>query len=114
MIDSIKGLRLADVPGYAESNYWFYCLQIEEIEYEQGLDELMVILSEHSIETRLVWRLNHLQKPYKSYQNYQIEIAYELQKKTLHIPCSINLKESQIAKVLNVLSKNKVCTSGKN
>jgi len=102
-IDQIPGLHLAEVPGYAENNYWMYALQIDKNIYKKDREELMSCLSGHKIQTRPVWYLNHLQKPYKNCQNYKIEKALELLEKTLNIPCSINLKKQDIERILEVL-----------
>lgn len=102
-IDQIPGLHLAEVPGYAENNYWMYALQIDKNIYKKDREELMSCLSEHKIQTRPVWYLNHLQKPYKDCQNYKIEKALELLEKTLNIPCSVNLTKQDIERILEVL-----------
>ena len=51
-----------------------------------------------------MWYLNHLQKPYKGYQNYKIEKAVELWENTLNIPCSVNLTNESINKVMETLN----------
>ena len=55
------------------------------------------------IQTRPVWELNHRQKPYKDYQAYKIEKAVELIEKTLCIPCSVNLSEENIKRIIKEL-----------
>lgn len=102
-IDQIPGLNLAEVPEYAENNYWMYALQINKNIYRKDLEELMSYLSDHKIQTRPVWYLNHLQKPYKGYQNYKIKKALELLENTLNIPCSVNLRKQDIKRILKVL-----------
>jgi perosamine synthetase len=102
-IDQIPGLHLSEVPGYAENNYWMYALQINKNIYEKDREGLMSYLSGYKIQTRPVWYLNHLQKPYKDCQNYKIEKALELLEKTLNIPCHINLKKQNIERILGIL-----------
>lgn len=102
-IDQIPGLHLAEVPEYAENNYWLYAIQIDGNIYKKDREELMSYLSSQKIQTRPVWYLNHLQKPYKDCQNYKIEKALELLEKTLNIPCSVNLKKQDIERILEVL-----------
>ncbi len=102
-IDKIPGLHLAETPDYAESNYWFYCLQIDKKKYGKDREELMDYLSENKIQTRPIWYLNHLQKPYKDCQNYKIEKAYEMIEKTLNIPCSVNLRKNEIKHIIELL-----------
>lgn len=102
-IDSIVGLHLAEIPDYAESNYWFYCLQINSKEYEMDKDKLLQYLQEHEIQTRPIWKLNHLQTPYKNCQHYKIETAYKMYEQTLNIPCSSNLTTEQIDFIIEKL-----------
>lgn len=99
----IPGLRLAEPPGYAHSNHWFYCLQIDAKAYGRDRDELMAHLSANGIETRPVWFPNHLQRPYRDCQRYRIEKALGLLERTLNIPCSVGLDHSSIEKVIRVL-----------
>jgi aminotransferase in exopolysaccharide biosynthesis len=102
-IERIVGLHLAEVPDYAEQNYWFYSLQIDKNLYSRDRNELMEYLSENKIQTRPVWELNHKQEMYKEYQAYKIEKADELWEKTLNIPCSVNLQYEDILKVIEEL-----------
>ena len=103
VIDEIPGLHLAETPDYANSNYWFYCLHIDEEIYGKNREQLMVILTKNKIQARPIWYLNHLQEPYKDCQGYEIKEAFGMLEKTLNIPCSVNLTEKQIEKVLNTL-----------
>jgi len=102
-IDKIKGLHLAETPEYADTNHWMYALQIDKSGYGKDREELMKYLLDHKIQTRPVWYLNHLQKPYKNCQTYKIEKAFELLEKTLNIPCSVNLSSEDVKRVLDLL-----------
>jgi perosamine synthetase len=104
-IEHISGLRLADVPLYAHNNHWMYCLQIDSDSYGKGREELMRHLSDHHIQTRPVWQLNHLQVPYVGCQRFRIELAPQLHAATLNIPCSANLTENQMREVLDRLKR---------
>ena len=102
-IKDIPGLCLAETPNYANSNYWFYCLQIDKAKYGKDREALMAHFADNKIETRPIWYLNHLQKPYRNYQSYKIENALKMLEITLNIPCSVNLKEDQLTRVVNTL-----------
>lgn len=106
-IDEIPGLFIAPVPSYANSNYWFYCLQIDANVYGMNRDQLLKYLQENGIQTRPIWHLNHLQKPYAGFQSYRIERAFDLFDRTLNIPCSVNLTPEQIQKVIKTLQDGK-------
>lgn len=103
-IESIPGLSLADVPDYAHPNYWFYCLQIDSEKYGMNREALMQYCSENKIQTRPMWYLNHMQKPYQNCQHHQIENAFRLFEQTLNIPCSVNLTRTQLDTVVKVLT----------
>ena len=104
-INKIPGLHLSESPDYANNNHWMYPLQIDKDVYGRDREKLMKYLSENKIQTRPVWYLNHLQKPYKDCQNYKIEKATELWENTLNIPCSVSLTNRQINDVLSALKK---------
>ncbi len=102
-IDKISGLRISATPDYADNNCWMYAMQIDESIYGKDREQLMDYLTENKIQTRPVWHLNHLQKPYKKCQAYQIEKAFVLMEKTINVPCSVNLLESQIDTIVGYL-----------
>jgi len=103
LIEFIPGLYLAPTPVYAHSNYWFYCLQVDKKVYGKKRDELMDYLSRNGIQTRPVWHLNHLQRPYRRYRSYKIEKAVELLEKTLNMPCSVSLDQTDIEAIIGFL-----------
>jgi len=102
-INKIQGLALADTPDYADANYWFFCLQVSKSGFGKDSDQLMEYLIKNKIEIRPLWYLNHMQKPFKNYQSYKIEKAYEMLEKTLNLPCSVSLTEEQIQTVIRLL-----------
>jgi len=104
-IDSIPGLHLAHTPPYSRNNHWMYPLQIDPDVYGKNREELMRTLQEEGIQTRPLWHLVHLQKPYQCSQTYQIEKAFSLHKNTLNIPCSVGLKKEEIDHVIRILQK---------
>lgn len=104
-IDLIPGLHIAEIPAYATNNCWMYALQIDRARYGKDREELMQALGEQGIQSRPVWQLNHLQRPYLDCQRYRIEKAPELVERTLNIPCSVDLTESQLLRVIEALRR---------
>ena len=102
-ISGIDGLELAESPSYGCNNLWMYALQIDRRVYGKDREELMECLKGHGIQTRPVWHLNHLQAPYRECRSYCIEKAFHMLEVTLNIPCSTNLKESDIDIVIDRL-----------
>lgn len=72
------------------SNKWFYSYITD---YR---DRLIKHLNNKGIQTRPVWNLNHLQKPYINFQNYKIEKALYFRDKVINLPCSTNLSFNDI------------------
>ncbi len=104
-IDLIPGLHIAEIPVYAANNCWMYALQIDRARYGMDREELMQSLGAQSIQSRPVWQLNHLQRPYRDCQRYRIEKAPELLARTLNIPCSVDLSDSQRDLVIEALRR---------
>jgi aminotransferase in exopolysaccharide biosynthesis len=103
VFDNITGFTLAGVPDYADNNHWMNLLQIDKEAYGHDRDMLMKHLEQNGIQSRPVWALNHLQKPYETCQSYQIERAEKLVEQSMCLPSSSNLKESEIQKVITTL-----------
>ncbi len=95
---------MARVPDYANNNYWMNLLQIDSEFYGANRELLMQRLEENGIQTRPVWALNHLQKPYKDYQSYKIERAEELVYNSLCLPSSTNLTDDNLNQVITQLN----------
>jgi aminotransferase in exopolysaccharide biosynthesis len=102
-IDNIDGLNIANVPPYANNNTWLYALIIDKNKLKKNRDELMLYLRKNEIGVRPIWYLNHMQKPFKKYQAYKIEKAYEMYSKTINIPSSVGLAEKEIKTVIKYL-----------
>ena len=102
-LQNVAGLRIAPGPGYAENNYWMYALQIDPRKYGRDREGVMAHLAAQRIQSRPLWYLNHLQKPYAGCEAWDVALAPQLLASTLNLPCSVNLKEEQIQRVLAAL-----------
>ena len=103
--ENINGLKIAPVPDYAENNHWLNLLQIEHSLYGRERDVIMDRMKDHGVQTRPVWQLNHLQKPYINCQTDRIEKATELVKKSLCLPSSTNLRDDDLNKIIHILNE---------
>jgi perosamine synthetase len=102
-INKVGGLRISESPVYADNNHWLNILQIDKEIFGADVEVTMSMLKEKKIETRPVWHLNHLQKPYSKCQNYRIENAPALVGNSLCIPSSSNLLFSDLHEVISNL-----------
>ena len=53
-----------------------------------------------NIQVRPIWYPNHLQKPFKENYSYKIKNAQKIIKNLICLPSSVNLKKSQIDKII--------------
>lgn len=95
-LEDVNGLTLAKVPDYAENNHWMNLLQIDNKVFGETPESLMQRLERNNIQTRPVWALNHIQKPYRDCQTYKIEKAEKLVDKSLCLPSSTNLTDKNL------------------
>ena len=102
-ISLIDGLSLCKVPNYASNNHWLNVLKIDQKTYGKSSNQLMLKLKRNLIETRPVWRLNHLQKPYKSKQSFSVKRSIDLVKNSLCLPSSSNISQGELKRVLKGL-----------
>ena len=100
-----KGLSINPVPKFSSNNHWLNILRIEEEQYGRGVEKLLTDLEEQSIEARRIWFLNHLQKPFKHFQSYKISKAFDLVNSSLCLPSSNNLEDTDLERIISVLTK---------
>ncbi len=101
-VSQINGLAIAAVPDYANNNHWMNLLYINNKTFKKDREELMQQLDQNGIQTRPVWNLNHLQKPYNKCQNYAINKADKLVAKSLCLPSSTNIKNEDLKNIINL------------
>jgi Predicted pyridoxal phosphate-dependent enzyme apparently involved in regulation of cell wall biogenesis len=103
LLDSVKGVKMLGIPGGTSPNYWFYSLLVEKKEFGMGREGLMNCLTKESIQSRPIWYLNHLQRPYLKNQVYKIEKAPWFWERVLNLPCSTSLNKKQIEHISSVI-----------
>ena len=104
------GLSLLPFNSNIWPNYWFYSLIIDKNKLGFSNLELLNFLQNEQIQTRPIWYLNHLQKPYKDCQSYKIKNAMQYLDQILNLPCSSNLSAIDVAQVVDSIksfSRNK-------
>lgn len=102
---NMRGLSLSKVPEYANNNLWMNLLHIGKETTKSNCETYMKKFEENLIQTRPVWKLNHLQKPYLKFQTYKIEKANDLVDNSLCLPSSSNLTDNNLNKIISVLNE---------
>lgn len=103
----ISDSLLIQEPSYSVSNYWHYALVVGTKPSSSLLvrDQLLAFLKGRCIESRPVWALCHKQEPYKNCLAYRIEKSEWYEKRVLNIPCSVNISDMQIARVVSAIKE---------
>lgn len=92
-----NGLDLLPFSDKIRTNHWFYSLITDK------RDELIKYMTENKIQTRPIWKLIHTLKPYEGSQTYKIEKALEYYDKIVNIPCSTNLSDEDLMRVIQTI-----------
>jgi len=103
-LETIEGLSLAKVPDYADNNHWMNVLQIDSNVYGEDRETLMARLEKNNVQTRPIWHLNHLQKPYKYCQDYKIKNAQKLVNNSLCLPSGSQLNDEDITIIIEAIN----------
>lgn len=71
-------------------------------------DELIQFLSAHRIQARPVWKLIHQLKPYEGCECYEIKKAVYYWQRIVNLPCSTNLSEDDVQRVVQTVREFEV------
>lgn len=90
------------------SNFWFYSFALNEPDAEKR-DRLIRYMNDQRIQVRPIWKLNHTQKPFRSYQAMDCSNAARFYNSVVNIPCSTNLTCEQQERVCKALLSFESC-----
>lgn len=92
-----KGLKLLEFKDNIRPNYWFYSLLASGHK-----NRLIEYFSSNQIQVRPIWGLINMQYPYVDEQSYKIEKAIYYHENIINIPCSSNLRASDIERLSQI------------
>ena len=78
------------------SNKWFYSLKIHRERITVEMREIITRLQDKGIQTRAIWGLINMQKPYLNETTYQLEKAPYYAERILNIPSSTQITDEEI------------------
>ena len=102
-INKIFGLKILNSPKNCVSNNWLNILVVDKKKYGLSKNEIIRKFLNHKIETRSLWFPNHLQKPFKSFQRYEIKKSNEMYNMCLCLPSSYGLRKRDQLKIIEFL-----------
>jgi len=92
--------NLVQQPACCDSNRWFYGYLCSDA---AAKEELLRACMEAEIQVRPLWYPNHLQRPYRDMQAFEIKNALRFYDRLVNLPCSVTLTPEQIARVVAVI-----------
>ena len=95
-VDGIVPMRQAE---WAESIYWLFSVLVEPDEFGISNMELLSYLGEKKIQARPLWQPMHVSKAHSKAGNYRIEVADEIYRRSLSLPCSVGLSLDKVDQV---------------
>ena len=99
-----KKFYISETPSISDNNYWINILRFNSKNPIKIKNKLIQKFKINKIETRPVWKLNHLQKPFKTYQRYKISNAIKLFNSSLCLPSSVSLSSNKIKRIVDVIN----------
>ena len=93
-----SNFHLVSSSSHSDNNYWLNIIRFNDANYSKVIS-ICKKLQKKGIETRPIWYLNHLQKPYKMCENYKINNAKKLQNTCLCLPSGLSLSNVDLKKV---------------
>ena len=99
-VPGVISMREAD---WAFSIFWMYTVLVDEVQYGISSRALLRCLGEAKIQTRPLWQPVHLSPAHANCKSYRCDVAVELQRKALSLPCSVGLEEEQFLSVISQL-----------
>ena len=78
---------------------WFYSLQIDRGRVKASMRDIITALENKGIQTRTIWGLINMQKPYEGEITYQLEKAPYYAERILNLPSSTQITEQEIVYV---------------
>lgn len=101
-LDGYRGLSILPFREGIRSNHWFYCLYLGD-GYPLTPAQLIDTLKVNSIQARPIWGLINEQPPYKGSICYRLEKSRKYWERVVNIPCSSNLTEKDVDRVIEVI-----------
>ena len=105
LFSEIEGLNIVKTPKYAKNNYWLNILNIDNRIIKKSALRIINELEQHTIQTRPIWYLNHLQKPFKKFQSMSMHNATKLLSSCICLPSSSDLKIDDMNYIQNSIKK---------
>ena len=97
--------RLLPFRDGISSNQWFYSLEIDRKNVKASMYDIITKIQEKGVQTRAIWGLINVQKPYLKEITYKLEKAPYYSARILNIPSRTQITDNVIVKVTDVVKE---------
>lgn len=105
LLSDVNGVDFLWEKNWAKNNFWFYTIKVDK-KYKKALMEFLLV---KNIQIRPIWKLMHTLPMYKGSQAYKINNAIEAYETCINLPCSVNLKQEDIKRVVKIIKDFCAC-----
>lgn len=105
LLTNLKSARLIPYRKDTRSNKWLYALDVDMRANNTDVQDLIAKCAAEGFQTRPIWGLIHLQKPYLNSPAYNIERAVYYSERVINIPCSTQITDGEIHFVSEKIKK---------
>jgi perosamine synthetase len=99
----VPGISLMREATWARSNFWMYTILIDEETYGEDSRALLRRLGKEDIQSRPLWQPMHQSPACQTYQVLGGEVADQLHRDALTLPCSAGLTFADQTRVINAI-----------
>ena len=103
--DGFKYCKLMPFRDGTDSNKWFYSIEINSEYIKTTMREIITALEKDKIQTRGIWGLVNVQKPYEGEVTYKLEKAPYYAERILNIPSSTQITDREIQYVADKVKR---------
>ena len=101
LLSDLEEIEFVWEEQWSKSNFWFYTIKVPKDDKNPLLDYLL----SKNIQVRPIWKLIHTLPMYRDCQSYYIDVAIEAYERCINLPCSVNIRESEIKTVVEDIMK---------
>ena len=99
----VAGIKFLTTSSGGQSNFWLFTILVDKLRYGIDSRELLKRLQNANIQSRPLGHPLHTLKPYKECFSYRIEVADQLYRQGLSLPCFVGLKEEDQRRIIRVI-----------
>jgi pyridoxal phosphate-dependent aminotransferase EpsN len=101
----IDGLTLMPEAPWARPTFWLYTVLLDRKRFPVNKAQVIAAMAQAGIQARPIWFPIHRQPMYRRSQAYRIEVADDLHRRGVSLPCSVGLTEQAQDRVIRELRR---------